>query len=75
MSAERLLLEAVVEALTLPHDVPDYSRRIENRAMIAKVVVRDALAGDPADLAWNADWLRQKLREEEARHQGDKPTP
>lgn len=75
MSGERQLLEAVVEALTLPHDVPDYSQRIEDRAMVVKVVVGDALAGNPADLAWNADWLRAKVREEEARYEGGKPTP
>lgn len=69
MNGERALLEAVVEALTLPHDAPGYSKRIEDRAAIAMVVARDALAGNPADLAWNADWLRQKLREEGARHQ------
>lgn len=70
MNGERLLLEAVLEALTLPHDVPGYSERIEDRASIAMVVVRDALAEDPSGLAWNADWLRQRLREEEARHKG-----
>lgn len=68
MSGERVLLEAVVEALTLPHDAPNYSARIEERAAIAKVIVREALAAGPAEFAWNADWLRQKLREEEARH-------
>ena len=67
MSAE-LLLEAVLEALTLPDDAPGYSERIEDRAAIAKVVIRAALTEGPAEYGWNADWLRQRMREEEAQH-------
>ena len=66
MSAERDLLEAVVEALTLPFDVADYAARIEDRAAIARVVVREALAEDPSRMGQNADYLRRRLRDEEA---------
>jgi hypothetical protein len=65
VSAERELLQAVVEALTLPFEVDDYDRRILERARIARVVVREALAEDPARLAENVDFLRRKLRDEE----------
>ncbi|GAP46903.1 hypothetical protein [Streptomyces azureus] len=68
MTAERDLLEAVVEALTLPHGSDDYDQRILRRASLARVVAREALAEDRGRLAWNADYLRRKLREEEARH-------
>jgi hypothetical protein len=66
VSAERDLLEAVVEALTLPFDVADYDRRILARASIARVVVREALAEAPDLLGQNVDFLRRKLRDEEA---------
>lgn len=69
MSGERLLLEAVLEALALPYDTPGYEQRIEDRASIAKVIIREALAENPDQMAWNADYLRSRLREEEARHQ------
>jgi hypothetical protein len=65
VSAERELLQAVLEALTLPFEVDDYDRRILERARIARVVVREALAEDPARLAENVDFLRRKLRDEE----------
>lgn len=64
----RDLLAAVLDALTLDHGVDGYDQRISERAGIAKVIVREALAAGPAEFGWNADWLRQKLREEEARH-------
>lgn len=63
------LLAAVLDALTLDYGVADYDQRIKDRAGLAKVVIRDGL--DAVDrIGWNADWLRQKLREEEARHSG-----
>jgi len=63
----RNLLAAVLDALTLDYAVDDYDQRIKDRAGIAKVVVRDVLDA-PDRGGWNADWLRSKLREEEARH-------
>jgi hypothetical protein len=66
VSAERELLAAVLEALTLPFEVDDYDRRIVERAAVARVVVREALAEEPGRLAENADYLRSKMREEEA---------
>ncbi|MEV6737904.1 hypothetical protein AB0N14_13615 [Streptomyces sp. NPDC051104] len=68
-SPERELLAAVLEALTLPFDVDDYDRRILERAGFARVSVDGALgeaAERPDAFTWNADWLRRKLREEEA---------
>lgn len=65
----RDLLAAVLDALTLDYGVDDYDQRIKDRAGLAQVVIRDGL--DAVDrIGWNADWLRQKLREEEARHSG-----
>lgn len=61
----RELLSVVVEALTVPGGDP-YNRRIADRALWVEVTVRGAL-GDPADdLPFNIDFLRRKLRAEEA---------
>ena len=61
----RKLLEAVLDAVTLPYDTPDYDERIKERAGLVKVVLRDGL--DTADrIGWNADWLRAKLTAEQA---------
>ncbi|MER6534335.1 hypothetical protein ABT215_11090 [Streptomyces sp900105755] len=62
----RDLLAAVLEALSLDRDADDYDERIKERTILARVVIREGLA----EPAWNADWLRRKLREEEARHEG-----
>ncbi|MGW3024812.1 hypothetical protein [Streptomyces sp. NPDC001221] len=62
----RALLAATVEALTLPYDVPDYDRRILDRAATTRVLTAAALSEDPADLAWNTDYLRAKLTAEQA---------
>ncbi|MFL4904853.1 hypothetical protein ACJ6WF_17100 [Streptomyces sp. MMS24-I2-30] len=66
MSAERALLKAVLEALTLPYSVPGYDRRMLDRADWARTAVKGALQ-DGVTL-WDADYLREKLRKEEARH-------
>ncbi|MHC3471196.1 hypothetical protein ACYF6T_21215 [Streptomyces sp. 7R007] len=61
----RDLLAAVLDALTLDYGVDDYGERLKVRAGLAKIVLRDGL--DEADrIGWNADWLRGKLRAEEA---------
>jgi hypothetical protein len=69
MSAEardlRTLLEAVCEALTVPGDDID-DRRLADRAIWARTTIRGALDEDPADVAWNADYLRGKMTAEEA---------
>lgn len=62
--AERELLQAVLEALTLPFDAPGYDRRMLERADWARVSIKGAL--DEGDTAWHADYLRRKLRDEEA---------
>lgn len=71
--ALRELLEAVSDALSLPLDAPDYDERIVDRTRIVRVVVRDVLGGNPADIGWNADWLRSRLRAEEAEHEDGQP--
>jgi hypothetical protein len=62
----RNLLEAVLEAVTLPYDAPEYARRMETRADWVRATVKGALEEDPADVGWNADFLRSRLRAEEA---------
>lgn len=62
----RALLEAVLDALTLPHDTPDYDERMRERTRIARVVAREALDEDPTRLGWNTDWIRSKLTAEQA---------
>ncbi|MEU0218947.1 hypothetical protein ABZ281_29325 [Streptomyces sp. NPDC006265] len=64
--AVRELLAAVLEALTLPHDTPDYDARILRRAGLARVVAGEALAESPSNLGWNTDYLRSKLAAEQA---------
>ncbi|MEW2257250.1 hypothetical protein [Streptomyces sp. NPDC047869] len=72
MSAEasdlRAILEAVCDALTVPGEDLD-RRRIYDRAMWARTTIRGALDEDPQDVAWNVDYLRRKMAEEEARNQ------
>ncbi|MER5401652.1 hypothetical protein [Streptomyces sp. NPDC002599] len=62
--AVRELLAVVLDAITLPYDTPDYDRRILDRAAHARTVATAALAEDPADIGWNADYLRARLAEE-----------
>jgi hypothetical protein len=68
LAGERDLLRAVLEALDVPFSVPEYERRVEERA----VNVRSALKGylGEGDPGWHAAWLRDRTRAEEARHQG-----
>lgn len=61
----RQLLEAVLEAVTLPTDTPEHARRMEIRADWVRATVKGALADDPAGIGWHADYLRGKLRTEE----------
>lgn len=61
----RNLLEAVLEAVTLPHDTPEHARRMETRADWVRATVKGALQEDPAGIAWNADFLRGRLAAEE----------
>jgi hypothetical protein len=64
----RGFLEVVSDALALPFDAPDYDARMLERARIIRVVVRDVIGGNPADIGWNTDWLRGRLRIEETEH-------
>ena len=57
----RELLQAVVEALTLPYDDPEYDARILRRAGLARVVASEALSEPPSNLGWNIDYLRHQL--------------
>jgi hypothetical protein len=61
----RNLLEAVLEAVTLPHDGLEHARRMETRADWVRATVKGALEEDPASIGWNADFLRTRLRAEE----------
>jgi hypothetical protein len=61
----RQLLEAVLEAVTLPYDGPEHARRMETRADWVRATVKGALEEDPASIGWNADFLRGRLRAEE----------
>lgn len=61
----RALLEAVLEAVTLPHSTPEHARRMETRADWVRATVKGALEEDPSGIGWNADYLRRKLRAEE----------
>lgn len=61
----RQLLAAVLDALTLPHDTPGYGQRLAERAMWARIAINGALEENPADIGWEADFLRGRLRAEE----------
>lgn len=61
----RQLLEAVLEAVTLPHDGTDHARRMEERADWVRATIKGALEEDPANIGWNADFLRGRLAVEE----------
>lgn len=68
---ERDLLEAVLEALTLPYETPNRRLRILDRACTARVSVREALAeGSVWDAAEHAEFLRDRIRKEEAHYRG-----
>lgn len=60
MTDFRPLVEAVLEALSVPSDHIDYDRVLNDRAMYARIVIKSALE-DPSDVAWEADYLRQQL--------------
>jgi hypothetical protein len=62
----RALLEAVLDAITLPFDAYDYDRRILDRTSWVRSTVKGALAEDPAELGWDVDFLRGKLAAEQA---------
>ncbi|MDX3777758.1 hypothetical protein [Streptomyces europaeiscabiei] len=61
----RNLLEAVLEAVTLPYDGTDHARRMETRADWVRATVKGALEEDPTGIGWNADFLRGRLAAEE----------
>ncbi|MEU5192780.1 hypothetical protein AB0G86_01780 [Streptomyces scabiei] len=62
----RNLLEAVLEAVTLPHDGLNHARRMEIRADWVRATLKGALEEDPASIGWNADFLRSRIAAEEA---------
>jgi hypothetical protein len=61
----RRLLEAVLEAVTLPHGTGEHARRMEIRADWVRATLKGALEEDPDSIGWNADFLRSRLRAEE----------
>ncbi|MFF9688967.1 hypothetical protein [Streptomyces sp. NPDC014623] len=68
MSDLRHLLEAVLEAIDIPHpatigDQDAHRALLEARASLAVTVARAALAEHPDGIGWNADYLRRKLIE------------
>jgi hypothetical protein len=64
--AERELLAAVVEALTLPYSDDGYERRMVDRAVWVNTTLKGVL--EEGDVEWHTDYLRRKLRDEEAKH-------
>lgn len=62
----RALLEATLEALTLPYDADDYDKRLVDRASWVRATIEGAFTDDPADIGWNADFLRSKMAAEQA---------
>jgi hypothetical protein len=65
-AALRALLDAVLDAITVPFDAHDYDQRVLDRTAWVRSTVKAALAGDPGDLGWNVDYLRSKLAAEQA---------
>ncbi|MGV9242179.1 hypothetical protein [Streptomyces sp. NPDC003710] len=70
MSAERELLQALLEAIAIPYpatvgDGEVYSRVLEDRVMHARVALQGVLErGD--DPEWTANYLRERLAEKPA---------
>jgi hypothetical protein len=62
----RALLEATLDAITLPYGTHDYDQRMRERVGWTLTTLKGALAEDPADLGWNVDYLRGKLTAEQA---------
>lgn len=80
MSDVRALLDAVLDAIDIPYpattaDDETYRTILDRRLSLAVIVARAALAENPADYGWNADYLRQKITQHPAtgyRHYADK---
>lgn len=68
---ERELITAVLEALALPYSADNYEPRIGDRASYVRATLKGYL--DEGEPEWHADYLRRKLRDEEARHEGGGP--
>lgn len=62
----RALLEATLEALTLPSDIDDYDQRLNARATWARVTLKGALEEAPEDIGWNIAFLRKQIAKEQA---------
>ncbi|WP_327724352.1 hypothetical protein [Streptomyces europaeiscabiei] len=62
----RALLEAILEAVTLPYDITDHARRMQTRADWVRATVKGALEEDPSGIGWNAGFLRSRIAAEEA---------
>ena len=62
----RQLLEAVLEAVTLPYGTAEYARRLESRTDWVRTTVKGALQEDPSGIGWNAGYLRSRIAAEQA---------
>ncbi|WP_326593842.1 hypothetical protein [Streptomyces brevispora] len=67
-AAVRALLDAVLDAIDIPfpaaaHDLDTFYSLLDRRVSLAVLTARGALAEDPADIQWNADYLRKRLAE------------
>lgn len=68
MSAERELLQAVLEAIDIPApatvgDAEVHDRILLERVMHVKVALRSELQGDPVGIEWTTEYLRERLAE------------
>ncbi|WP_409473107.1 hypothetical protein [Streptomyces sp. HC307] len=68
--AVRDLLAAVLEALDIPIPAPAtaggteaHDRALNDRAMHAKIALRDVLDGAPLGIEWTTEYLRERLTE------------
>ncbi|MFJ8866735.1 hypothetical protein ACIRD6_13395 [Streptomyces sp. NPDC102473] len=64
----RALLQAVVEAIDLPHpntmgDADAYRDLLDRRAGLAVILARAALDEEPDAYGWHAAYLRRKIAE------------
>ncbi|MGW0938855.1 hypothetical protein [Streptomyces sp. NPDC002666] len=64
----RALLDTVLDAIDIPFpttggELDQYRALLDRRAALAVTTARAALAENPDDLQWDADYLRRRLTE------------
>lgn len=67
----RALLEAVADVLEIPFDTDRYEVQLAERAGWVHTTIRGALAEDPAEIGWNAEFLRSRFPAAQAAERGD----